>query len=314
MSAEAPLLDWVLHKYPDTPKKRAKEWIQAGRVSVNGVTIRQPHHRLFDPGAALAVSGRQAVTLDCGRDGWAIHPRVTLLYLDTALAVVNKGSGLLAVSATPEDLSAQSILKDWLAGKFRGRQAPPTYRQLQPLPVHRLDLYTTGVFCLALNPAARAALIEQLQSRVMQREYVAYADGRAKTPAGTWRDWLKLDTDGLSQTVVPAETPEAEEAITHYETIAEFPLLRGFVTKLRLRLETGRKHQIRVQAAAAGLPLIGDRTYHPHYAGEFPRQALHAETLRLEHPERPGIQLAWTAPLPDDLRQLQAALQSNRPV
>jgi 23S rRNA-/tRNA-specific pseudouridylate synthase len=148
----------------------------------------------------------------------------------------------------------------------------------------------------------------------MQREYVAYADGRAKTPAGTWRDWLKLDTDGLSQTVVPAETPEAEEAITHYETIAEFPLLRGFVTKLRLRLETGRKHQIRVQAAAAGLPLIGDRTYHPHYAGEFPRQALHAETLRLEHPERPGIQLAWTAPLPDDLRQLQAALQSNRPV
>ena len=116
---------------------------------------------------------------------------------------------------------------------------------------------------------------------------------------------------------------EAREAITHYEVIAEYPLAGGkdFVTKLRLRLETGRKHQIRVQAAHAGLPLIGDRTYNPAYRGpkqggapiEFERQALHAEVLTLEHPDQPGQRMTWTAELPKDLHQLEAALRYSRP-
>jgi len=114
---------------------------------------------------------------------------------------------------------------------------------------------------------------------------------------------------------------EAQEAITHYEVIAEYPLASGksFVTKLRLRLETGRKHQIRVQAAHAGLPLIGDRTYNPAYRGpdlanapiDFPRQALHAEVLSLEHPDQLGRRMTWTAELPKDLRQLETALRSS---
>jgi 23S rRNA pseudouridine1911/1915/1917 synthase len=89
---------------------------------------------------------------------------------------------------------------------------------------------------------------------------------------------------------------------------------------LRLRLETGRKHQIRIQAANAGLPLIGDRTYHPQYRAQgragslidFPRQALHAEVLTLEHPDRPGTRVRWKAELPKDLRQLEAALRFGR--
>ena len=89
---------------------------------------------------------------------------------------------------------------------------------------------------------------------------------------------------------------------------------------LRLIVETGRKHQIRVQAAHAGLPLLGDRTYHPGYRREnpaetpidFPRQALHAEVLSLEHPDQPGTRMSWTAELPKDLRQLESALRSHR--
>ena len=89
---------------------------------------------------------------------------------------------------------------------------------------------------------------------------------------------------------------------------------------MRLRLETGRKHQIRVQAANAGLPLIGDRTYNPAMRGpdsdskriDFPRQALHAEVLTLEHPDQPGTRMTWTAELPKDLRQLETALRSGR--
>ena len=329
----SPLLDWLLRKHPDTPKSRAKQWILAGRVSVNGVIIRKPHQAMPDPGDALELGDRHATTLDCG-SGWQIHPRVSLLYLDAALAIVNKGPGLISVPAPNCELSALSILADFLAGKLKaqdrgvaGKSLPPAYRRLQPLPVHRLDQYTSGVFCMATNPAARHHLIEQLKAHTMKREYVAFVQGRPRTPAGTWRQWLQLSRDELRQHVL-SETQlkdpgaEAREAITHYEVIAEYPLAggKGFVTKLRLRLETGRKHQIRVQAAHAGLPLIGDRTYNPASRGpdhahppiDFPRQALHAEVLSLEHPEQPGKRMTWTAELPKDLRQLEAALRSSR--
>jgi 23S rRNA pseudouridine1911/1915/1917 synthase len=329
-----PLLEWLLEKYADTPKKRAKQWILAGRVSVNGVVIRQPNAIIPDPSGTLELLDRNATALDCGPDGWQIHPRVAILYLDAALAVVNKGPGLLSVPAEPEDLSALGILADFLSGKLRardrgvaGRSLPPAYRQLEPLPVHRLDQYTSGVFCMAMNPAARQRLIDQLKVHSMKREYVAYVEGRPPQANGTWRNWLKLSADELRQFVVSdagakAANAEASEAVTHYEKIAEFPLAgsRQVVTKLRLRLETGRKHQIRAQAAHAGLPLVGDRTYHPKYHGdapkaariEFPRQALHAEVLSLDHPDKPDTRMTWTAALPKDLRQLEAALRSGR--
>ena len=329
----APLLEWLLRQHPDTPKTRAKQWIAAGRVSVNGVVIRKPHQVIPDPGDTLELGGRRATTLDCG-SGWQIHPRVSLLYLDSSIAIVNKGPGLISVPASNCDLSALSILADFLVGKLKaqdrslaGKSLPPAYRRLQLLPVHRLDQYTSGVFCIATSPAARHHLIEQLKAHTMKREYVAWVEGRASPPKGTWRQWLQLSKDELRQNVVSeaqATSPgsEACEAITHYEVIAEYPQAGGesFVTKLRLRLETGRKHQIRAQAAHAGLPLIGDRTYNPAYRGsehlsaliDFPRQALHAEVLSLEHPDQPGTRMSWTAELPKDLRQLDTTLRSAR--
>src|SRR5580658_873153 len=140
-----PLLHWLLQRHPDTPKTRAKQWILAGRVSVAGVVMRKSHQLLPDPGDTLRLLDRQATTLDCGA-GWQIHPRVGLVFLDAALAIVNKGPGLISVPAAPGDLSALSILADFLLGKLRamergeaGRTLPPAYRKLQPLPVHRLD-------------------------------------------------------------------------------------------------------------------------------------------------------------------------------
>ena len=323
------LLHWLLQRHPDTPRKRAKQWILAGRVSVRGRIIRQPNQTMPDPQDALALLDRKASALDCGA-GWRIHPRVALLYLDSSLGILNKAAGLISVPAPNCDLSALSILADFLAGKLTaqdrgvaGRSLPPAYRQLHPLPVHRLDQYTSGVFCVAVNPMARLRLIEQLKAHTMKREYVAYVEGRPAQRQGVWRNWLQLSADELRQHVLTeteARTaqPEAIEAITHYEVIAEFTLAggQGIVSKLRLRLETGRKHQIRAQAAYAGVPLLGDRTYHPRYrekarpplALDFPRQALHAEVLSLEHPEQPGTRMTWTAALPKDLHQLEAVL------
>jgi len=330
---ERPLLEWLLRQYPDTPKTRAKQWILAGRVSLNGAIIRKPHHRCVDPGETLALGDRHATTLDCG-SGWQIHPRVTLLYLDSALAIVNKGPGLLSVPASQEDLSALSILADFLIGKLKaqdrgpaGKTLPPSYRRLEPLPVHRLDQYTSGVFSIAMNPQARHHLIEQLKVHAMKREYVAFVEGHFRDSEGTWRQWLQPGVNELRQQIltelqVKTAGPEAREAITHYEVIAEYPVLGGkeFVTKARFRLETGRKHQIRAQAAHAGHPLIGDRMYNPAYrtpqsAGnsiDFDRQALHAEVLTLEHPSQPGRKMTWRAEMPKDLRQLEGALRMGK--
>jgi 23S rRNA pseudouridine1911/1915/1917 synthase len=180
---------------------------------------------------------------------------------------------------------------------------------------------------MATSPDARHHLIEQLKAQTMKREYVAFVEGRSDTSSGVWRQWLQLSRDELHQQVL-SETqakvagPYAREAITHYEVMAEYSVTgsAGFVTKLRLRLETGRKHQIRAQAAHAGLPLVGDRTYNPACRGPepgspriaFPRQALHAEVLTLEHPNQPGTRMNWTAEFPKDLRELEAALRSRR--
>jgi 23S rRNA pseudouridine1911/1915/1917 synthase len=326
------LLDRLLLLHPGTPKARAKQWILAGRVTVNQQVVRKPHLPVAE-GDCVELGTRHATTLDCG-SGWQIHPRVCLLHIDPFLAVVNKGPGLLAVPAVEGELSALTILADSLAGALKARDRsvaarsiPPVYRRLEPLPVHRLDQYTSGVFCMATSPAARQHLIDQLKAHTMRREYVAYVVGRPATPKGTWRHWLELSHDELRQQVITEARAkiagvEAQEAITHYEVIAEYPLeRRGIaVSKLRLRLETGRKHQIRVQAAHAGVPLIGDRAYNPDLRRpvaertgvDFARQALHAERLTLEHPGPAHERMSWTAALPKDLRQLEAALQSGR--
>lgn len=323
------LLDSLLRQYPGTARTRAKQWIAAGRVTLNGAVVRKANQPVAEADT-VELGERQATTLNCGA-GLQIHPRVSLLHLDSAVAVVNKGPGLISVPGPGGELSALSILGDFLAGRLNvrnrdvdGRSLPPPYRRLQPLTVHRLDQYTSGVFCLATNPTARQHLIDQVQTHQMQREYIAFVEGRPRTAKGTWRQWLQLSEDELRQEVVAAPrrgtaTENVREAITHYQVLAEYPLAdrKGVVAKLRLRLETGLKHQIRIQAAHVGLPLVGDRTYNPAVralasAVEFPRQALHSQMLGLEHPDRSGTHMTWTAELPKDLRQLEGALRAGR--
>ncbi|HVU99807.1 MAG TPA: RluA family pseudouridine synthase, partial [Verrucomicrobiae bacterium] len=304
MNTGGTLLERLLAQYPDTPRSRAKEWILAGRVSVDDVIIRKPHHVPENSDAVVSLAGRKSSGLDCGA-GWRIHARVTLLYLDASIAIVNKGPGIISVPAAKPGISALSVLEDFLCGKLAPanrrigfKSLPPPFRGLKPLPVHRLDQYTSGVFAIATSASGRAKLIEQLNAHMIEREYVAYVEGRPSARHGTWRNLVRLSHDEMRQEVLAedaeAADPRALEAVTHYEVLAEFATEDGQQTfsKLRLRLETGRKHQIRAQAAAAGHPLIGDRTYNLQYRSaklpqevrEFPRQALHAEKLALEHP------------------------------
>jgi 23S rRNA pseudouridine1911/1915/1917 synthase len=327
MRAGNTLLDWLLERYPDTSRRRAKEWIVEGRVALNGTVVRKPHQMVDLDGADIELHQPAAISPDLG-SGWHIHPRVTLLYLDSYLTVVNKGAGLVSVPANNCKISALSIIEDFLGGRLRVRDSrisakslPAGLRRLNPLPVHRLDQYTSGVFCMAMNSESREHLIEQLKVHTMKREYVAFAQGRAVPTKGTWRNWLRLSKDELTQQIVTESQgrsggPDVLEAITHFEVIAQYQVGAHVFTQLRLKLETGRKHQIRAQAAAAGLPLIGDRTYNPDYRSEgrapipFDRQALHAERLELEHPET-RKRVSWRAEWPADLRDLEGMLTRN---
>ena len=178
---------------------------------------------------------------------------------------------------------------------------------------------------MALQVRARTQLIAQIKAHTVQRQYIAFVQGRAAKRNGTWRDWLQLSNDGWRQFIISADKravlANAQEAVTHYEVLDEFRLADGqsFVSKLRLQLETGLRHQIRIQAAHRGLPLVGDRTYNPNYQDSrpssglvpFARQALHAERLTLEHPDHPGQSMTWTTDLPKDLFRLERLLRSG---
>jgi 23S rRNA-/tRNA-specific pseudouridylate synthase len=89
---QRPLLDWMLDRFPDTPRKRVKQWIVAGRVVVRGKVARSPHQPMLDPRDGIELMGREAVTVACDPE-WPIHPQLGLLYLDSSLAAVNKAAG-----------------------------------------------------------------------------------------------------------------------------------------------------------------------------------------------------------------------------
>lgn len=318
---EPTLLDWACRRHPETPRKRIKEWIADGRFRLDGEVVTQSGLRMGDPGSRLQLGA-----IDAGVAAWAhrkrIHPKLTVLHLDASLAVVEKQAGLLSV---PVEGQNQPSAQDLLLNHLNDARAEGLRRRLFgkfkaiPLPVHRLDQYTSGLLCFAMNPEARASLIEQVRSRSLLREYIAFADGELPQPSGIWRDLLKLDPTGYRQMLAAPGDPEGTEAVTRFETMEVFS--PHHVSKLRIRLETGLKHQIRIQSAVAGVPLLGDRLYHDitrrllEKGGKAPfgveRQALHAAVLGVKHPED-GRELCFESRLPPDLSRLEERLRGGK--
>jgi 23S rRNA pseudouridine1911/1915/1917 synthase len=338
---EKTALEWLARDYPDSPKKRLKEWFARGRVRLDGELVSKPHVRLADPGGSLrmgeAVPSAKVLLKQMPT---RIHAQVNLLYIDSALAIVNKGPGLLSVplpgrspgqknqSAAERQPSALSLLEGYLqtqAGGVPGGKRPER-KHLSPLPVHRLDQYTSGLLCFAMNPQAREHLVDQVRSHSFIREYLALADGVPDPAKGTWRSWFKLDDEGMEQTVRDEPFEGATEAISHYDVLdtIQWPVGGGRlqrVSRLRLRLETGLKHQLRIHAARAGVPLLGDRSYHPDFKkaadhGAKPphgckRQALHASSIGFIHPES-GQTKRFSCKFPKDLATLEQSLRGKK--
>jgi 23S rRNA pseudouridine1911/1915/1917 synthase len=171
--------------------------------------------------------------------------------------------------------------------------------------VHRLDRDTSGLLVVARSEPVHAALKAMLAERRITREYLALVEGRPAARTGTID--APLGRDRRLRTRISTDTDEPREAITHFETERA---LQGY-TLLRVRLETGRTHQIRAHLKAIGHPVAGDPEYgHAGVLG-LPRQFLHAERLAFDHPVT-GAAICARSPLPPDLSAaLEVAARST---
>jgi 23S rRNA pseudouridine1911/1915/1917 synthase len=207
-------------------------------------------------------------------------------YEDDHLLVVDKPAGVVVHPARGH---AAGTLAQALAGRIAGG-ADPRRAGI----VHRLDRDTSGLLVAARTEAAYEALKELLRRREITREYLALVEGRPAARAGTID--APLGRDRRVRTRISTDTDEPREAITHFETEQAF---EGF-TLLRVRLETGRTHQIRAHLLAIGHAVAGDREYGRPALG-LTRQFLHAERLAFVHPST-GAEIDVRSPLPLDLQ------------
>lgn len=219
-----------------------------------------------------------------------ISPPWTVLYEDNHLLVVNKPALLptMGVAADVESLLTQA--KRYIGQKHN--KPGEVYLGI----VSRLDAPVTGVVVLARTSKAAARLTEQFRDQRVEKIYWAMAEGGMHPPAGRLIDTLRKDERHRRMHVVPPGALDGQEARLEYRTLQR--LARASLVEVRL--ETGRKHQIRLQLAHAGAPIVGDRKYGAAQA--FSRGiALHARRLAFEHPVR-RVPLEFTAPLPASWR------------
>ena len=205
---------------------------------------------------------------------------VEILYEDGPCLVVNKPSGLLTQSPPGID-SLENRIKAFL--KVREQKPGKVYLGVP----HRLDRPASGAMVFAKHVRAARRLAEQFEARVVRKVYWACVSGHVAPADGVWRDWVRKVPDEARAEIVAAEVPDAREAVLHYRTLATVPA----GSWLEIELETGRMHQIRVQAGSRGHPLWGDALYGSTVAFGKPSAdvrlraiALHARRLEFRHP------------------------------
>ena len=251
----AKLLDQLEFLAPSSSKTSRRDWISDGRVFVNGRTAKLPSE--WVESHAEIVLGPQPKRI--------IHPAgaIPILFEDKYIIVIDKPAGLLSVDKDEgTELSLHRILKDRTGGRER------------IYPYHRLDQGTSGVILFCKDEG----ILEKMQDARAQTErlYEALVEGVPEPRSGTWTSNLK---EISPQKVIPVSPPEGSHAITHYECV-DFD---GVTARLHLKLDTGRRHQIRVQTSSAGFPIVGDTLYgsKQRFLG---RMGLHARQLEITHP------------------------------
>jgi 23S rRNA pseudouridine1911/1915/1917 synthase len=283
-------LDRFLAELPEVGSRAvAERLVRDGGVRVDG-RARRKSHRLeggeeleFDPPAPRA-STLEPEQMD-----------LRVPYEDEHLLVVDKPAGLVVHP------SAGHHTGTLVHGLLALAEAAEGGDEERPGIVHRLDRDTSGLLVVARSPEAHRRLQELVRRRALTREYLALVAGRPRSRRGTIDAPIGRDRHDALRHSLDTDTPR--DAITHFEIERE---LDGY-TLLRVRLETGRTHQIRVHFAAIDLPIAGDPTYGRAGVLGLQRQFLHAARLAFEHPFT-GEGVDVTSPLPEDLADALAAL------
>ncbi|HSL22266.1 MAG TPA: RluA family pseudouridine synthase [Vicinamibacterales bacterium] len=281
---------------------RASGAIERGKVFINDTEVPPD-------GAATRLRAGDDVRVWMDRPG-SSKPRLRagtfgalrVVYEDDALLVVNKPAGLLAVPLARQG-DAPSIY-DLVEDHFRSRG------KRRPFVVHRIDRDTSGLVVFAKNARAQALLKEQFKRREPERVYWAVVYGHPAPPSGTWRDRLVWDRVALIQKETHPRDRRGSEAISEYRVLETFEN----ASLIEVRLRTGRRNQIRLQARLRGHTLVGEKRYtvEPESLRPIPfaRQALHALRLKFRHPVEDRT-MEFEAPPPADFAQLLRRLRVN---
>ena len=302
-------------------RSRVQLLLEQGDVLVNGAQVK-PSLKLRG-GEQIAVTGEphpaplKAIAEDIPLD---------VVFEDKYLAVVNKPAGMMvhAGSGQNDDARGRGTLVNALLHRFRALSS--TGGDLRPGIVHRLDKDTSGLIVVAKNDRAHAALAELFSSRQIHKTYLALVHGNVERDKGTIT--AAVGRDPLRRTrMTTRPTENARSAVSHYEVIRRIATRFGKFTLIRVRIETGRTHQIRVHMASINHPVVGDTLYGA--AGQLTdlvvaqsgrkaspehlrlgRNFLHAAELEFTHPltNKP---LHLEAPLPSDLEAYLARIEST---
>ncbi|NGX55502.1 MAG: Ribosomal large subunit pseudouridine synthase D [Chlamydiae bacterium] len=261
------LLDALRKIYPDSSNKSLRDMLKNRRVSVDDrVNIR----------ADFALESGQQVSV--GVVQRRLYKGVRIIYEDRSLIAINKPAKLLSVPLDSRNSShALGILHDY-------------FHTDQIYAVHRIDREASGVMIFARGKQSATRLGEMFSSHDLNRVYTAIVQGDLRPDQGTWKSYLQ---EMESYEVRTSDEKHGREAITHYNVIRRS---KNF-TFLKLTLETGRKHQIRVHCREAAHPIAGDKMYGPPSCNPISRMCLHASLLEFVHPFT-GKKMSFSAPLP----------------
>jgi 23S rRNA pseudouridine1911/1915/1917 synthase len=241
-----------------------------------------------------------------------------VVFEDKHLAVINKPAGMMvhAGAGETEDARNRNTLVNALLFRFNALSS--TGGDLRPGIVHRLDKGTSGLIIVAKSDAAHAHLAELFSSRQIRKTYIALIHGSVQGDKGTITSALSRDPLRRTRmTTRPAEN--SRSAISHYEVVQRLETRFGKFTLVRVRIETGRTHQIRVHMASIGHPVVGDTLYGapsqitdqatmPQSSSRAARKRLDPERLKLNRNFLHASRLEFTHPMTGKLLELEAQL------
>lgn len=288
------LLDFIMKELSGISRNRAKDILKGHGIRVNQ-SITTNYDYELQPGQVVQISKhRRKTELD---SQW-----IKIIYEDKDIIIIDKAPGILSAASSPRQFCVKTILDQY----FERR-----HLKCHAHVVHRLDKETSGLMVYAKSIEAAQTLEENWKYRVFDRRYVAVVEGIMETLGGTCESYLKDDKRGVTHVVTENEDG-GKLAITHWRLVQSF----DECSLIELRLETGRKNQIRVHMAELGHPVCGDAKYGKKVNGKLVgsrlnRLYLHAYRLYLYHP-RTGMRMEFETPYPTEFKRNNAPQTDNQ--